>query len=155
MNLFESEIEEGFKKDICLICRKPNCKHLQDWRIMNGISILPEEPFWDRVLWWRRKKYYPICRAYAFPSPKARKDELIPQWKKLLKSKQKSMKEKEFWKNAVTIIPYESKPEIIIQIPFKHKHRLKNWIPFDSQGIPYEGIIITEIKKIPWKRIWE
>lgn len=64
---------------------------------------------------------------------KLKKPLVKPQWKTLLKSKQKSIKEKEFWESIS--IPYESKPKTIMQLPFKHKHRPKGWMPFDSQGV--------------------
>lgn len=39
MKFFESEIEEGFRNNICLICNNSNCKHLQRWRVRNKIGI--------------------------------------------------------------------------------------------------------------------
>ncbi len=138
MYLFESEIEDGFKKNICLICKKPNCKHLQEWGIKTSRTGI--------IL--KKKTYYR-------KSFKKKKPLTEPQWKKLLKSKQKSIIEKEFWESVLVVIPYGNKPEIITQLPFKHKYRPKGWIPFYSQGIIDKGVIITEIKKIPWKKIGE
>lgn len=70
MNLFESEIEEGFKKNICLICHKPNCKHLQRWRTQNGIPFFTKEEL-------KRKRY-----PQSGPKPLNRLDDAIQKGNK-------------------------------------------------------------------------
>ena len=139
---FESQIEEGFKNNICLICRKPNCKHLQSYRIRQQKGII------NFIISIMRKdeEYYPTCKKWAF----GRRVKTIPQLKKLFKSQQKSMEEKEFWLDNLTKIPYNELE--ITNIPYKHKYRPSKWTSLDSKGIVNEGFVI-EVKNIPWKRI--